>query len=118
MCLKIGQTKMCFLRVTISLSSLLFVCLIVFTSDYHTFCSRFKVKRHVIGCTNHDIVVGLCSDIFMRLSYYIHLGYGKKFSARMGIEPIASRLLYPKTRAVPPIQGQIFQIKRKIKTSM
>ena len=31
-------------------------------------CSLLKV-RHVIGCTNHDIVVGLCSELFMRFSY-------------------------------------------------
>jgi hypothetical protein len=43
------------------------------------FCSLFKV-RHVIGCTNHDIVVGLCSELFMRLSYY-------KMESTAGIEP-------------------------------
>ena len=36
-----------------------FLCLIVFTSDHQTFCSLFKVRRHVIGieCINHDVVV-------------------------------------------------------------
>ena len=54
---------------------ILFDC---FTSDHQPFWSLFKVKQHVIGCINHDLVVGLCSKLFMRLSHYIHLGYGKK----------------------------------------
>ena len=28
---------------------------------------------------NHDMVVGPCSKLLIRLSYYIHLGYGKKY---------------------------------------
>ena len=40
-------------------------------------CSLFKV-RYVIGWINHDIV-GLCSNLLMRLSCYIQLGYGKSF---------------------------------------
>ena len=49
-----------------------------FTSDRKTFAAFFKVRRHVIGCINHDIVVGLFYELYMCLSYYIHLGYGKK----------------------------------------
>ena len=45
---------------------------IVFTSDHH----NFAVRRHVIGCINHDMEVG--TELLMRLSYYIHLGFGKK----------------------------------------
>ena len=38
-----------------------------------------KVK-HVIGALiDHDMVVGLCSKLIMRLSYYTHLGFGKSF---------------------------------------
>ena len=36
-----------------SLNSFFFV----FASDHQTFCSPFKVRRHVIGCINPDIVV-------------------------------------------------------------
>ena len=58
--------------------------LIVFTSDHKTFCSLFKVRQHIIGCINHDIVIGLCAELFMRLSHYIYLGYDKKLSSHMG----------------------------------
>ena len=44
------------------------------------FYSLFKVRQVVIGCINHDIVVGLCSELFMRLSYY-------KMESTAGIEP-------------------------------
>ena len=47
-----------------------------FTSEQHTFCSLSKVRRHVIGCVNHDIVFGLCSETLLRLSCYINLVYG------------------------------------------
>ena len=53
-------------------------------SDHQTFCSLFKVRRHVIGCINHDIVVGLCSDLLIRSSYYIHLRYVKSFCLTQG----------------------------------
>ena len=43
-------------------------------------------------CIYHNILVGLCSDLLMRLSYYIHLGYGKKFSSPIRIEPRPFRL--------------------------
>ena len=39
------------------------------------FNSLFKVRRHVVMCINRDIVVGLCSELLKRLSYYIHLAY-------------------------------------------
>ena len=48
-----------------------------FISDHHTFFSLFKVRLHVIVCINHDIVVGPCSELLMRLFYYIHLICGK-----------------------------------------
>ena len=67
-------------------------CLIAFTSDHHTFSSLFKVRWHAIGCVTHDIVVGLYSELFMRLSYYIHQGYGKKLSSLMGIVPWTFRM--------------------------
>ena len=43
-------------------------------------------------CINHNIVVGLCSELFMRLSYYIHLRFSGKLLAQMGIEPRSFRL--------------------------
>ena len=42
---------------------------------------------YLIGCINHGIVAGLCSELFMRLPYFIHIGYCKKLSSHMGIEP-------------------------------
>ena len=65
----------------------LFVRMLVFHVRPSNFLgSLFKV-RHFMGCINHDIVVGLCSELLMRLSYYINLGYGKKFISYVGIEP-------------------------------
>ena len=58
--------------------------LIVFTSDHQTFCNLFKARWHVIECTNHDIVVGLFSELLMRLSKDIYLGYGKKLHFTWG----------------------------------
>ena len=43
-----------------------------------TYSGIFKA-RHVIGWINHDIVESLCSELFMSLSYYIHLGHGQSF---------------------------------------
>ena len=76
----------------ISQSGIVLFVLIVFTSDHHTFCRLFKVRWLAIWYINHDIMVGFCSEPFKRLSYYIHLGYGKKFSFHMGIEPRSFRL--------------------------
>ena len=42
-----------------------------FMSDHQSFGSLFKV-RHVKGCINHDIALGLYSEQLMRLSYYLH----------------------------------------------
>ena len=55
--------------------------LLVFAFDYQTFNSVFKKDSMSFGCFNHDIVVGLCSEIFMRFSYYIYPGYDKKVYA-------------------------------------
>ena len=52
-----------------------------FMSDHHTSCSLFKVRRQLIGCINHDIEVVLCSELLMRLSYYIHIGYNNFFDS-------------------------------------
>ena len=38
-----------------------------FTSNHHILCSPFKVRRHGIGCINHDIVIGLGYERLMRL---------------------------------------------------
>ena len=55
-------------------------------------CNLFKCH----GCINNATVVGLCSELLMRLSYYIHLRFGKKLSAHIGIEPrsVRSRAVY------------------------
>ena len=67
-------------------------CLIVFYVRPLYFYSLFKVRRNVIGCINHAIVIDLCSKLLMSLSYYIHLGYGKNiFLSHMGIERGCSR---------------------------
>ena len=48
---------------------------------------QLKVRWHVMGCINHDIVIYICSQLLMRLSYYFHPGYGKKNWSLMRIEP-------------------------------
>ena len=50
------------------------------------FLQFFKVRRHAIGCINNDIAVGLCSELFMMTSNYIHIyiGYGKKLHHTWG----------------------------------
>ena len=57
---------------------------VFFTSDHQTFYSLFKVRQYAMGCINHDIVIGLCSELLMRLSYYNHPGYGKKIGLTWG----------------------------------
>ena len=58
-------------------ATLPFCFIACFTSDRQTSCSLFKL-RNVIWLINYDIVkVGICSEPLMRLSYNIHLGYGK-----------------------------------------
>ena len=52
-----------------------FFYLIIFASSHQALFSLFKDRRLVIRCLNHDIAVGLCSELIMRLSYHIHLGY-------------------------------------------
>ena len=67
-----------------------------FTFDHQTFAVSLRSDGMSLG-----VVVGLCSELFVRLSYYIHLGYGKKLSSHLGFEPrFVSRLLYPLTRAL------------------
>ena len=62
-----------------------------FTSDHLTFVQSIQgLTCH--GCINHDIVVRLCSKLFLRFSYCIHLGFGKKLWAHMGIEPLSFQL--------------------------
>ena len=39
----------------------------IFTSDHHTFCIIFKVRRHFIGCIKHDMVIDLCSELLILL---------------------------------------------------
>ena len=47
--------------------------------------------RHVLDALIMT-VVGLCSELLMRLSYYIHLGFVKKLSSHVGIKPGSLRL--------------------------
>ena len=48
-----------------------------FTSDHHILQSIQGQTYY--GCMNHDNVVGLCSEVLMRLSNFTHLGFGKVF---------------------------------------
>ena len=74
-------------------------CLILFYIRPSDFCYQFKGRRHFIGCFNHDIVIGLCSELHLRLSYYIHPRYGNKFLVSRGDRTLflsnVSRQLYP-----------------------
>ena len=72
------------LLLLLSLFLLFFVCLLV-TSDHQTFCSLLKVRRRIIGCINNKILIGLCSELLMRLFYCTHPGYGKKFLFAYGL---------------------------------
>ena len=49
-----------------------------FTSDHQNFAVCSRSDR--LWVHNHDIVLGLI-DLVMRLSKYIHLGFGKKLSS-------------------------------------
>ena len=63
-----------------------------FTSDHDNFVHYIHGKTFH-GCINHDIVVvSLCCDLLMRLSYYIHLVFGNKLFAHMDCE-LSSLLL-------------------------
>ena len=60
--------------------------IIVLTSYYQTFLqSLLRLLSH--GCINHDIVVGLCSKLLMRLSYCIHRIYKLEFLTLAGFDP-------------------------------
>ena len=72
---------------------------IIFTSDHQTFCGLFESQTACHQCINHDIVIGLCSELVMRLFYYIHPGYGKKIGLTWVLLNV-SRQLYPWTRAL------------------
>ena len=50
------------------------------------------------GCINHDLIVGLCSELLMSLSYYIHLGFGKTFLAQHG----------DRTQVLPNVSHQLY----------
>ena len=67
-------------------------CVDCFCVKLSNFFSLFKLRWHAIGCINNDTVVGLCSDLLMRLSYYIFLEYFKKLSSHMVIETWSFRL--------------------------
>ena len=58
--------------------------LIVFYVQPSEFWSLFKVRRYVIRCIKHDIVIWHCFELLMRLSYYIHPWYGKKLLVSHG----------------------------------
>ena len=50
------------------------MCLIAyFTSDRKPYFFQDQ------GLIDYGIVLGICSELLMRLSSYIHLGYGKSF---------------------------------------
>ena len=42
-------------------------------------CSLFQVRHVMIVLCNHARVVGLFSELLMKLFYCIHLGFGKSF---------------------------------------
>ena len=83
---------------------------IVFTSDHHTFFSLLKVRRHVIGCINHNIVVAHCSELLMRLSICIHLRIWKKLkvSHRDRTRQIRLASKYSKLFKIDNIQIEIW----------
>ena len=75
----------CCLKVRLHSSCIeVFFCLIVFSSNHRLFFSLFKVRQHANGCFNHDIKVGLCSELLMRLSFYIIYDMVKSFPLTWG----------------------------------
>ena len=79
-------------------------CFDCFTSDQQTVCSLFKIRLRVIECVNYDLVIGLFSELLMRLTDYIHTGYGNKWLISHGdrtrVLTNVNRHLYPWTRAL------------------
>ena len=60
-------------------------------------CKSIQIQCQTChGCFNRGIVVSLCSELLMRLSYYIYLGFGKKLVSHEGIEPgsVQTRVVY------------------------
>ena len=66
------------------------ICLFVFHLTIRLLQSIQGQTCH--GCINNDIVIGVGSELLMRLFYYIHLGFGAKFLTYLGIEPWPARI--------------------------
>ena len=66
---------------------------------------------------NHDIVVGPCSELFMRLFYCIHRIYGLEFLTLVGFEPGPSRtvVVYSdhSTKALTQYFRECYEISKK-----
>ena len=65
-----------------------FVRMFVMTSDNQSFAVYSRSDMSWVKI--YDIVVGLCSELLIRLSYYMHRTYGKHFSTHSGIKPRTS----------------------------
>ena len=55
-----------------------------FTFDHETFAVKGQI---CYACIYHDRAIGLCSELLVRLYYYIHLGFNKSFPFQVGIKP-------------------------------
>ena len=53
-------------------------CFIACFTSYHQTLQSIQGQA-CLRCINHDKVVGLCSEVLMRLSYFIHIGFDKSF---------------------------------------
>ena len=63
---------------------------------------RSDNMQHVIACINHDIVVSLCSELLMRLTYYMHLAYGdNKANVFQLFQESNPGPFYPESTALP-----------------
>ena len=51
----------------------------------------FMISRSAAFCLNQNVILRINNE-FMRLSYFIHLTYGKKLLSHMWIEPRSVRL--------------------------
>ena len=68
-------------------------------STIRLFCCIFMIRWHAIGCINHDIVVGLLSELLLNVillhPYRIWLKGYVSHGDRTAVLPIVSHLLYP-----------------------
>ena len=67
----------------------------LFMPDHDALCCPFQVKLNVIECINHDIAVGLCSGLYLKVWGYMYLAYCDR------------RYIYPSWNQIKDFQSQV-----------